>query len=471
MSSESVAGGVGSGTTYASKKGIWGWMFFDWAAQPFHTLLITFIFARYFATEVAPDPATGQIWWGYMLAITGIIIAVFSPILGSIADATGPRKIWIGLFSVLLIGGTSFLWYAVPGGGGITFWILVAFGIGMIGVEFAAVFNNAIMPDLVPRERLGRLSGSAWALGYIGGVVSLVVVLLLMVEKSPGSGDTLLGIAPMFGLDAFERGGERATGLLTAGWYLIFVIPFFLFTPDTPKRVRIEGAVKKGISELMTTLRNLPKTPSLFAYLGSSMFYRDALNGLYAFGGIYAGGVLQWEPIQLGLFGILAALTGAMGAWIGGRLDDKIGPKPVVIVSVIILIFVSIAIVTTDRDTVLMMAIERGDSAFEAPDILFYICGAFIGAAGGSLQAASRTLMVDQAQGGDMTQAFGLYALSGKATSFLAPTLIAVTTGLVAQDMLGLNSTDAQRLGISPVIGLFIIGLILLAWVKKKPEA
>ncbi len=470
MSSEASGAGEEAVTTYASKKGIWGWMFFDWAAQPFHTLLITFVFARYFATEVAPNAATGQIWWGYMLAITGIIIAVFSPILGSIADATGPRKIWMALFSLLLIGGTSFLWYAVPGGGGITFWILVAFGIGMIGVEFAAVFNNAIMPDLVPRERLGRLSGSAWALGYIGGLISLIVVLLLMVEKSPGSGDTLLGIAPMFGLDAIERGGERATGLLTAGWYLLFVIPFFLFTPDTPKRTPVQGAVRQGISELLDTLRNLPRTPSLFAYLGSSMFYRDALNGLYAFGGIYAGGVLKWEPIQLGLFGILAGLTGAIGAWLGGYFDDRVGPKKVVIVSVIILIIVSAAIVTTDRDTVLMMAIERGDSAFEAPDILFYICGAFIGAAGGSLQAASRTLMVDQAQGGDMTKAFGLYALSGKATSFLAPTLVALTTGLVAQDMLGLNSTDAQRLGISPVIGLFIIGLILLAWVKKKPN-
>jgi len=460
----------GQPLTHVSKKGIWGWMFFDWSAQPFHTLLVTFIFARYFATEVAPNPATGQIWWGYMLAVTGILIAVLSPILGSIADATGPRKPWIAVFAVMSIIGTAYLWYAVPGGGGITLWILVAFGIGMIGVEFAAVFNNAIMPDLVTREKLGRLSGSAWALGYVGGLVALVFVLATMVESSPGSGSTIVGIAPIIGLDQVVRGGERVVGPLTSIWFLIFIIPFFLFTPDVLKSHRIEGAVRKGLADLYSTLRNLPKNQSLFAYLGSSMFYRDALNGLYGFGGIYAGGVLRWEAVQLGLFGILAAFTGAIGAWLGGRLDDKFGPKKVITVSVIVLIIVCAMIVTTDRQTLLTFPIEEASGPFAAPDILFYICGALIGAAGGALQAASRTLMVDQAEGGDMTQAFGLYALSGKATSFIAPAMVAFFTGVVGKDMLGLSDSAAQRLGISPLIGLFAIGLILLIWVKQHED-
>ncbi len=451
-----------------SKKGIWGWMLFDWAAQPFHTLLITFIFARYFASEVAPDPATGQIWWGYMLAISGVFIAIMSPVLGSIADATGPRKPWIAIFAILTAVGTAFLWYAVPGGGGMTFWILVAFGIGMIGVEFAAVFNNAIMPDLVTRDRLGRLSGSAWALGYVGGLVSLIFVLLMMVESAPGSGVTLLGNPPIFGLDQIARGGERAVGPLTSIWFLVFIIPFFLYTPDTIRREKVQGAVRRGITDLVATLRALPKNKSLFAYLGSSMFYRDALNGLYGFGGIYAGGVLKWEAIQLGLFGILAALTGAIGAWAGGRFDEKFGPKKVITISVLVLIVVCLMIVTTDRQTLLTMPIEEMPGPFAAPDILFYICGALIGAAGGALQAASRTLMVDQAEDGDMTQAFGLYALSGKATSFIAPALVAFFTGTVGISMLGLSSSAAQRVGISPLIGLFVIGLVLLVWVKQK---
>ncbi|VAX07481.1 Uncharacterized MFS-type transporter [hydrothermal vent metagenome] len=468
--SEQEISASGQSLESVSKKGVWGWMLFDWAAQPFHTLLVTFIFAGYFAAQVAPDAATGQIWWGYMAAISGIFIAVLSPILGSIADATGPRKPWIAFFTLLTAVGAAFLWYAVPGGGGIAFWILIAFGAGLIGIEFAAVFNNAIMPDLVTREKLGRLSGSAWALGYIGGLVTLFLVLLAMVETPAGSGQTLIGMTPILGLDEVNRGGERAVGPLAAVWLLVFIIPFFLFTPDTAKPKNVQGAVKNGLKELIATLRNLPKTPSLFAYLGSSMFYRDALNGLFIFGGVYATGVLEWETTQLGLFGILAGFTGAIGAWFGGRLDDKFGPKRVITVSVIVLVIVCLMIVTTDRTTLLTMPIVDTGGPFAGPDILFYICGALIGAAGGSLQAASRTLMVDQAVGGDMTQAFGLYALSGKATAFMAPALVAFFTGVVGKTMMGLSDSAAQRLGISTLIGLFVIGLVLLNWVKEHEK-
>lgn len=440
------------------KKGIWGWMLFDWAAQPFHTLLITFIFARYFAAEVAPDPETGQIWWGWMLAITGICIAVLSPILGAIADATGPRKPWMALFTLMAILGCGALWLAVPGGGGMTMLILVIFGIAMIGVEFAAVFNNAVMPDLVPREELGKLSGNGWALGYLGGVASLILVLLTMVESSPGSGATLVGITPIFGLDAHPFGGERATGPLTAIWLFIFIIPFFLFTPDAPKTVAMTGAVSRSLNSLWGTIKTLPQNKSLFAYLGSSMFYRDALNGLYGFGGIYAGGVLGWGATQLGLFGILAAVTGAIGAWLGGRLDDRFGPKFVVTTSVIILIMVCLMIVTSDRDMILYMPVTDVAGGFAPSDIMFYICGAFIGAAGGSIQAASRTLMADQADEDNMTEAFGLYALSGKASSFLAPALIAIVTDI----------SGDQRIGIMPLVALFVIGLLLLPMVKER---
>lgn len=445
-------------TLKVDKKGIWGWMLFDWAAQPFHTLLITFIFARYFAAEVAPDPETGQIWWGWMLAITGICIAVLSPILGAIADATGPRKPWMALFTLMAVLGCGALWLAVPGGGGMTLLILIIFGLAMIGIEFAAVFNNAVMPDLVPREQLGKLSGNGWALGYLGGVASLILVLLTMVESSPGSGATLIGITPIFGLDAHPFGGERATGPLTAIWLFVFIIPFFLFTPDSPKTVAMTGAVTKSLNNLWETIKTLPQNKSLFAYLGSSMFYRDALNGLYGFGGIYAGGVLGWSATQLGLFGILAAITGAIGAWLGGRLDDRFGPKFVVTSSVIILIVVCIMIVTSDRDMILYMPVTDITGGFAPSDIMFYICGAFIGAAGGSIQAASRTLMADQADEDNMTEAFGLYALSGKASSFLAPALIAIVTDI----------SGDQRIGIMPLVALFVIGLLLLPMVKER---
>lgn len=443
-------------TPKVDRKGIFGWMLFDWAAQPFHTLLITFIFARYFAAEVAPDPETGQIWWGWMLAAVGISIALLSPVMGAIADATGPRKPWMMGFSILAFFGATMLWFAEPGGYALP--VLFYFALALIGVEFATVFNNAVMPDLVSREKLGRLSGNGWALGYVGGVVSLIVVLGFMVESSPGSGVTLLGFTPVLGLADIPGGGERGTGPLTALWFFVFVLPFFLFTPDTPKRVKVSGAVSKGIKDLGKTIRSLPSRPSLFAFLGSSMFYRDALNGLFGFGGIYAGGVLGWGATQLGVFGIATAVTGAIGAWLGGKLDDRYGPKAVITFSIIVLIAVCITVVTTDRNMVLLMPVTDTAGGFAPADIAFYMCGCLIGAAAGPIQAASRTLMADQAEDGQMTEAFGLYALSGKATAFLAPALIAITTDVL----------DSQRLGITPVVVLFLIGLFLLPLVKQN---
>ncbi|MGI9356126.1 MAG: MFS transporter [Rhizobiaceae bacterium] len=444
-----------------SKAAIWGWMLFDWASQPFHTLLVTFIFGGYFAGKVAPDPVTAQEWWSWMLVAVGVTLAVGAPLLGAFADTTGPRKPWVALFSVFAIAGSCYLWFAVAGDSSNAFAILLAFGIMLFGVEFAIVFTNAIMPDLVSREELGRLSGNGWALGYVGGVVSLLIMLLLMIESSPDSGQTLVGVTPILGLDEIPYGGERASGPLSGLWYLIFVLPFFIFTPDTPRREKVQGAVSKALGELAATIKNLPKTPSLFAYLGSSMFYRDSLNGLYTFGAIYASGILGWEATQLGLFGILAALTGAIGAWWGGQLDDARGPRFVISGSILILIVVCIIIVTTNRESVLMIPIAEAPGPFALSDIVFYICGAFIGAAGGSLQAASRTLMSDQAQDGNMTEAFGLYALSGKATAFLAPALVGLFTAV----------SGDQRIGITPLILLFLVGLVLLRWVREHGDA
>jgi UMF1 family MFS transporter len=187
------------------------------------------------------------------------------------------------------------------------------------------------------------------------------------------------------------------------------------------------------------------------------MFYRDALIGLYAFGGIYASGVLEWSIVQIGIFGIVAAITGAIFCYIGGFVDQAIGPKKVIAISVSVLILVSILIVGLSRDAIFGIAVAP-DSTL--PDSLFIFAGACIGAAGGVLQASSRTFLVDQADPERMTEAFGLYALTGKASAFLAPTLIAVFTSL----------SGSQRLGVSPVIGLFAIGLILLFWVRSAEE-
>lgn len=433
-------------------KRIWGWWFFDWANQPYNTLILTFVFAPYFAASVAPDPATGQAMWGWTLAITGVCIAALAPVLGAIADSAGPKRPWIVLWSVVYVVGAALLWFAVPGADPVI-WVLVAFAVGMFGLEFGIIFVNSILPSLGNREELGRISGSGWGFGYLGGMLSLIIVLLFLAENEDGT--TLLGIEPLLGFDPDAREGTRAVGPFTALWYLVFVIPFFLWVPEPAPQPRTEGAIRRGLGELWHTIRSLPRRPSLFAYLGGSMFYREGLNGVFAFGGIYAAGVLGWSITQIGVFGITAALTGAVFAWIGGRADSAFGPKPVIITGVLALIAVCLLVVTTSRDMVLLVPVEPGSTL---PDVMFFLCGGIIGAAGASLQAASRTMMVRQGNEARMTEGFGLYALSGKATSFVAPALVALATQI----------TGDQRLGVAPLILLFSAGLVLMYWVRPE---
>lgn len=436
----------------ADRRGVWGWMLFDWASQPFHTLLLTFIFGPYFAARVASDSVSGQADWSLMLALAGFLIAFSAPVLGAIADAAGPRKPWVAAFSVPLVLGASALWFAEPGLDS-TLWVLVAFAVAMIGVEFAAVFNNAMLPTLVPREEVGRLSGNGWALGYVGGLVSLFVVLGLFVAP-PGAAATYLGIAPILGLDPATGGGDRATGPLTAIWYVVFIIPFFLFTPDVPRRAAapVGETVREGLRSLRETLRDLPRRRSLATFLLSSLLYRDALAALYAIGGIYAAGVIGLETFDLAVFGIIAAAVGALGAWAGGHLDMRRGPKLVVAISIVTLVAATVLVIATDATSVFGVAV-----AGDTPRYVFYGAGCLIGAGGGALQAASRNLLVMQAGDAEMTEAFGLYALSGKATAFLAPALIFGATEL----------SGSQAIGVTPIVVLLLLGLVLLPWVRE----
>ena len=433
-------------------------MLFDWAAQPFHTLIMTFIFAPYFTNTVVPNGVTGQSYWGYAVGIAGLLIAFLSPILGALADTSGPRKPWIFCFTVVGAISVFSLWFMTPNADSNTLiWGLFAFAVSLICFEFAAVFNNAMMPDLVPRSELGKLSGSSWALGYIGGLISLIMMLGFMIN-SPDTGLTLLGLNPILGLDPTTHEGDRASGPLTSLWFLLFIIPLFLFTPDQKRRKKVSGSVVKSLQSLWQSIRQLPKKPSLFAFLTSSMLYRDALNGLYAFGGIYAAGVMHWSILYIGIFGIIANMAGAIGAWIGGRVDNRIGSKTIVTFCIILLIIASILIISTDPQHILWIKVVTNASPSSLPNFLFFVCGGLIGAAGGALQGSSRTLMVDQAEPDKMTEAFGLYALSGRATSFIAPLAIAFVTAAFA----------SQRIGITPVILLFAISLVLLPKVKSR---
>ncbi|PJE36899.1 MFS transporter [Pseudooceanicola lipolyticus] len=446
------------------RKRIWGWWFFDWASQPYHTLLVTFIFGPYFAgvaaeyflttglDEQAAD-ARAQSVWSLCLAVTGLIIGFGAPLIGALADITGRRMPWIMAFSLMYVVGAFGLWWTLPDAS--TMWaMLILFGIGFVGAEYALIFINAQLPDLGSQQEIGKISGSGFAFGYLGGLVSLALMLALFVEQ--GNGKTLAGLDPVLGLDPAASEGTRSVGPFTAIWFAVFMIPYFLWFRDPPRSGR-RASFTAALRLVIDSITALRQRISLAAYLGSSMFYRDALNGLYGFGGVYARLVLNWELTAIGIFGIVALISSALFSWVGGRLDTRFGPKPVITGSIWVLILVCVVIVSMSREAIFGIALEPGSNL---PDLVFFGCGVLIGGMGGMLQSASRSLMVRHADPEAPTESFGLYGLSGRATAFVAPALIGLVTA----------ASGNARLGVSPVIGLFVIGLVLLVWVKAEGD-
>lgn len=449
----------------ALRRRIWGWYFFDWASQPYHTLLVTFVFGPFFAAMAVaqfldqglpPDlaGARAQSLWSWCLTLSGLVIAFGAPLIGALADTTGRKRLWIAGFSLIYVAGACGLWGLGPDTQ--RFWpVLLCFGIGLIGAEYALIFVNSQLPSLGSADEVGRLSGSGFAFGYLGGLLALAVMLLLFTEQPDGR--TLIGLAPGFGLlDAGAREGTRIVGPLVALWYALFMIPYFLWVPDTAPRGG--GArFRDAVTLLRHTLARLRVRRSLCFFLGSSMLYRDALNGLYSFGGVYARLVLQWDIVSVGLFGIAGGLAAALFCFAGGRLDSRFGPRPVIAVSVCGLVLVCAVMTGMSRTQIFGLPLAAGS---RLPDILFFGCGALIGGFGGVLQSSSRSLMARHTDPAAPTESFGLYGLCGRATAFLAPLLIGIATTM----------SGSARMGFLPVLALFLFALLLLRWVQAEGD-
>ncbi|MCB5174569.1 MFS transporter [Microvirga sp. SM9] len=439
-----------------------GWLLFDWACQPFFTLVTTFVFAPYFAAALAPDPVAGQSLWGFATAAAGLVLAVLSPILGSIADATGPKKPWIAVCGLVLFASSWILWHAAPGVPHAIPIALVGFAVGTVAVEVAAVFNNAMIPHLVPPERFGRLSGTGWAIGYLGGLVSLVIVLGFL-AANPETGRTFLGLDPLFGLDPASREGDRVTGPFSAIWFLVFILPLFLFTPDIARSTLSPGAaIRQGLAQVRRTIADARRHRGLVRFLVANMVYQDALVALFAFGGIYGAGVFGWQAVELGVFGILLTVTGTLGALVGGRLDDRFGAKPVIMGSICVLAFVCLGVLSLGRDHIFFVIptvpAEPGDGLYgSAPEKVFLALGLVIGSVAGPLQASARSMLARLVPAQEAGRYFGLLALSGKVTSFLAPLAVAVATDLF----------QTQAAGPAVLILFYLAGGWLLSGVRR----
>jgi len=436
------------------RRGILGWMFFDWAAQPFFTVVTTFIFGPYFVSRMAPDPATGQAAWGYAIAAGGFVIAVLSPILGSISDQTGPRKPWIAIFAFIKIVSLTLLWFAAPGSP--LFWVLLCYTLASIAAEFSTVFNDSMLPRLVSRDDIGRVSNVAWGLGYLGGMIVLIFVVLAL-AGSPETGVTILGIEPLFGIDPVLGEDARITGPISAAWYLLFILPMFLFTPDAKRGRALGDAVKSGMGDLAATLREARERTGIVRFLIARMIYQDGVGALLALGGGFAAAMFGWSITEIGLYGIMLNVVAIFGSMAGGSIDHRIGSKRVVLISVICLLIATLGIVSTGPGFTLFGLLQLGDGDTggyfgTAAEKAYIVFGLLIGLVFGPVQASSRSYLARSVSEDEAGRYFGIYALSGRATSFLAPFSVATVTAL----------TNSPRLGMSVLVLFFLVGYLIL---------
>jgi len=412
------------------RRGLVAWAFYDWGNSPFTTLIITFVFPVYFAQAVVGDETLGQTLWGYVIGASGLFIAIAGPILGAIADAGGRRKPWLLAFSSLCITACALLWFAEPDRTFVAL-SLVLVAVANIGFEFGVSFNNAMLPDLVPEERIGRWSGWAWALGYGGGLVALVVALALFIERA----------WPWLPLDRTNAEHVRVVGPFVGLWFAAFTWPLFLWTPDRPTSgLPVSVAVHRGLATLRATLGGLAHRGNLVRFLIAHMLYADALVGIFTFGGIYAAGTFGMTLAEVMSFGILLNVTAGLGAFGFSWIDDWLGSRRTILLALG-------GLIATATGAILAMN-----------SLWFWIAGAALGLFVGPAQAASRSLMARLAPEGQETEFFGLFALSGKATAFLGPVLVGAVTAV----------TSSQRIGLASLLLLLVGGAGLLLGVREN---
>lgn len=402
-------------------RALWSWALYDWANSGFAALVQTFVFAAYFARAVAENETLGTAQWGNMMGIAGLIIGLGGPILGAVADRSGSRKPWLGLFTAICILATGLLWFVRPEPSWVWPALLLA-GIGTIGSEYSMIFYNAMLADLADKSSIGRWSGWGWGLGYAGGLVLLIIALFGFVEQNA-----------WFNISRDAALHVRWVMPLTAVWYLIFCLPIFFFTPDgkgtsTP----LTTAISEAMVQLKKSIKEIRKYKSIGIFLLARMLYNDGLTTMFAFGGIYAAGTFGLGPSEVIIFGIGMNVTAGLGAAAFAWMDDRIGPRKVIFTSLAGLTVCGIVILFTTDLT------------------LFWIFGLTLGIFVGPVQASSRSWLARVAPKEVRTEMFGLFALSGKLTSFLGPLLVGWLT----------LASGSQRVGMASVIVLFALGFI-----------
>lgn len=409
-------------------RAIWSWALYDFANSPFTTLIVTFVYATYFTQAIAPDPITGTALWSRAVTVTALVVAICSPILGALADRGGYRKRFVIVFTLICVLATAGLYEVVPGQIAAALVLVV---IANVAYEFGVVFYNAFLPDLAPPERVGRISGYGWGLGYIGGLLALALALVTLIQPE----------VPWFGFSTELGENIRATNLLVAVWFVIFTLPFLFWVTEDKSMVSGSGrVVSDAIAQLRSTFREIRRYREIVRFLVARFIYNNGLVTVFAFGGIYAAESFGFTLQEVLVFGIVLNVAAGLGALVMGHLDDAIGGKSTIVVSLVGLTAATVlAVLATTKPWL-------------------WIAGIVIGVFSGPNQSASRSLMARFVPPESENEFFGFFAFSGKFTAFVGPFLLGEIT----------RWTGSQRWGVSVVLVMFAVGMILMIPLNEK---
>ncbi len=406
------------------------WCTYDWANSAFTTLVVTFIYSTYFVQAFVDDAGRGTALWSRGIVISSILIALLSPLLGAAADRGGARRKFLIISTLVCVAASTALAFVTPDQSNAVLKALALFVIGNVAFEVGMVFYNAFLPAIVSPERIGRVSGYGWGLGYAGGLVCLVLALLFFVG--------LPGLVPLLPLSTEQAFNVRATNLLVAGWFLLFSIPIFLWVRDRAERV---GGITIGqaFRDLKDTARKIRQYQQIVRFLLARLVFNDGLVTVFAFAGIYASGTFGFSQSDIIVLGIVINVAAGLGAWVFGIMDDRRGAKSTIMVSL----------------GALSVATLIG--VFGPTRIWLWVAGIGIGIFAGPNQSASRSLMGRFVPERHQSEFFGFFAFSGKATAFLGPLLLGI-----------LSEAFGQRIGVSVVVLFFLVGGAMLWTVDEK---
>ena len=447
VSNTAVPGTSSGGTQPRVRKGqILAWASWDWGSAAFNAVMTTFVFTVYLTSESFGGEAHASSVLGLGIALAGVAVAVLAPVVGQRSDTGGRRRMWLGINTALVCLTTALCFFVLPRP---EFLLL---GVGLIALgnifnEFAGVNYNAMLSQISTPATVGRVSGFGWAMGYVGGIAALAAVLVGFINPDVG----------WFGVTSENGLNIRAVALFAAVWLAVFALPVMFAVPEVPRQERAAGiGFLASYGLLFRRIKAIFRTsPHTVWFLLASAVFRDGLAAVFTFGGIIASGTFGWELSEVIVFAIFGNVVAAAGSIAGGFLDDRIGPKNVIVFSLVgLLVSGGIIAVCGPGDQSFLGLEWTGDTTFWVFGLLLCL---FVGPA----QSASRAFLARLAPEGEEAELFGLYATTGRAVSFLAPALFAAFISIFG----------AQRYGILGILLVLFLGLLALLPIKSPDKA